>query len=282
MTDRRLLLCTDLDRTLLPNGKAAESPRARPAFRAFAARPEVALAYVTGRNLALVHEACREFALPLPDFLISDVGTRIYEKLGGRMVPCPSWQSEIARDWGEQDSASLARQFADLAALQLQDAAHQNSHKLSYTHSLDADIGALDRELRRRLAQASVRANLIWSVDDITEQGLLDVLPARASKRHAIEFLLEWLGFAPNEVLFAGDSGNDISVLASAIPAVLVANASDAVRVAARREAAELGHADALHCATGELVAGLDGNYAAGILEGVLAYHPDWRDLIKA
>ena len=29
----RLLLCTDLDRTLIPNGPQPESPRARAAFR---------------------------------------------------------------------------------------------------------------------------------------------------------------------------------------------------------------------------------------------------------
>ena len=42
--DRHILICTDLDRTLLPNGSQPESPLARPRFRALAARPEVSIA----------------------------------------------------------------------------------------------------------------------------------------------------------------------------------------------------------------------------------------------
>ena len=46
-----ILICTDLDRTLLPNGNQPESPDARRRFACFAAREEVRLAYVTVRIL---------------------------------------------------------------------------------------------------------------------------------------------------------------------------------------------------------------------------------------
>ena len=42
--NRQLLLCTDLDRTVLPNGPQSESQGARTLFAALAARPEVTLA----------------------------------------------------------------------------------------------------------------------------------------------------------------------------------------------------------------------------------------------
>ena len=48
----RLLLCTDLDRTLIPNGPQPESPGARDRFAALAGSPHVVLAYVTGRHRA--------------------------------------------------------------------------------------------------------------------------------------------------------------------------------------------------------------------------------------
>ena len=48
-----LLICTDLDRTLLPNGTAPESPSARGRFATVASHPEVALAYVTA--LLIMH-----------------------------------------------------------------------------------------------------------------------------------------------------------------------------------------------------------------------------------
>ena len=48
----RLMLCSDLDRTLLPNGPQEESPEARPLLRRLAQRPDLVLAYVSGRNEA--------------------------------------------------------------------------------------------------------------------------------------------------------------------------------------------------------------------------------------
>ena len=79
-----VLICTDLDRTLLPNGKQPESPAARRRFAEFAAREEVRLAYVTGRHLALVEKAIANYVLPRPDFVIADVGTSLYESAGFR------------------------------------------------------------------------------------------------------------------------------------------------------------------------------------------------------
>ena len=51
-TMNRLLLCTDLDRTLIPNGTQPESPRARELFKRLVSHEEVTLVYVTGRHLA--------------------------------------------------------------------------------------------------------------------------------------------------------------------------------------------------------------------------------------
>lgn len=52
------------------------------------------------------------------------------------------------------------------------------------------------------------------------------MLPRNATKLHGIEFLQQRLGYGHSEVIFAGDSGNDLPVLVSPIPSVLVANAS--------------------------------------------------------
>ena len=77
---------------------------------------------------------------------------------------------------------------------------------------------------------AGLPSNVIWSVDPEAGVGLVDVLPRRANKRHAIAFLAKRGGFGSSDVLFAGDSGNDLDVLLSPYPAVLVANADADVR----------------------------------------------------
>jgi len=64
----KLLLCTDLDRTLIPNGGEPESPDARTMFGRLAARPEVTLAYVSGRDADRVKTVIERFDLPTPDY----------------------------------------------------------------------------------------------------------------------------------------------------------------------------------------------------------------------
>jgi phosphoserine phosphatase len=130
------------------------------------------------------------------------------------------------------------------------------------------------------LTRHRVRANLIWSLDERTGTGLLDVLPASASKRHAIEFLVAQEGFGPGETVFSGDSGNDLAVLVSPIQAILVANATEEVRAQALADARHEGTSDSLYLARGGFQ-GMNGNYAAGILEGIAHYLPavaEWWD----
>jgi hydroxymethylpyrimidine pyrophosphatase-like HAD family hydrolase len=120
-----------------------------------------------------------------------------------------------------------------------------------------------------QLVHAGIKANLIWSIDEQAGIGLLDVLPASANKLHAIRFLMQQKGYAHDNTVFAGDSGNDLDVLMSDIRAVLVANADAEVKNLAARA-----NKDALYLAHGGYL-GMNGNYSAGILEGVAHYRPD-------
>ena len=268
-----ILLCSDLDRTLLPNGPQPESPGARERFTAVAERPEVTLVYVTGRHRVLVQQAIDNYCLPLPDYVIGDVGTSLFAVTEDGWELRQDWQEEIAPDWAGLRHADIHALLADIRSLRLQPTAKQNTWKLSYFVPLYADNVALLGEIGQRLERHAVNASLIWSVDEPAAIGLLDILPASANKLHAIEFLRSRNGFSYADTLFAGDSGNDLSVLASAIPAVLVANASPEVREAALREAAEQGHADALYIASGGYL-GMNGNYSAGLLEGLVHFMP--------
>lgn len=49
-----ICLCSDLDRTILPNGFQEESPGVRHVLRKIVKHPAMTLVYVTGRNQALV------------------------------------------------------------------------------------------------------------------------------------------------------------------------------------------------------------------------------------
>lgn len=279
MTER-LLLCTDLDRTVLPNGTQPESPDARERFGILAMRPEVTLAYVTGRHRMLVEKALACYSLPRPDYVVGDVGTTIYELSLEGWDSWADWQAEIGPDWAGLHRADLQEMFSDLTSLRLQEATKQNRFKLSYYVPLDVDREATTREMQIRLDGHGVHASLIWSVDEPAGIGLLDVLPASATKLHAVEFLMLRKGFLQAETVFAGDSGNDLPVLTSPLQSILVANAAAEVREEAVRLAAEKGTRKALYLARGDF-AGMNGNYSAGILEGLAHYLPETEDWWK-
>lgn len=273
---RRLLLCTDLDRTVLPNGPQPESEGARSCFEALADRPEVTLVYVTGRDRQLVSKAMMNYCLPKPDYVIGDVGTTIYETGSGEWHAWSEWQRAIAPDWAGIEHADLRERLLDIVDLQPQEPAKQNQHKLSFYVPLYSDTGNLSERINERAGACGVKLNLVWSIDEPRGIGLLDVLPASASKKHAIFFLMQRNGFALADTVFAGDSGNDLPVLVSEIHAVLVANASEEVRREALAQVTANGHAEALYIARGGLM-GMNGNYAAGVLEGVVHYRPETR-----
>lgn len=266
----RILLCSDLDRTLLPNGSQPESPQARPLLRRLAEHPEVTLAYVSGRHLGLIEQAMAEYALPVPAFAVGDVGTSIYRSMENDWRLWNQWSQHIAVDWARHTTGDLAQLFTDVESIALQEPEKQNRFKLSYYASATLDHAALIAEMQVRLQAQSVRASLVWSVDETSSTGLLDVLPASATKLGAVRFLMAELGFDDCQVLFAGDSGNDLPVLISGLPAVLVANATAEVR----GEALHASASGNLYCAQGGFL-DMNGNYAAGVLEGLAHFHPE-------
>ena len=241
----QLLICTDLDRTLIPNGPQSESPNARQHFATLCACPEVTLAYVSGRHRALIEQAISNYRLPQPDYVISDVGTTIYVVgSDNRWTRQQAWETEIAKDWAGKSHADIKSMLSTLPALRAQETAKQNAFKLSYYVPLQADHRELSRLIEQRLQDKGIASRLIWSIDEPAGIGLLDVLPARASKYHAIEALMQSNGHSYADTVFCGDSGNDIEVLASPIPAVLVSNSQPQVRELANQLARDSGHAD--------------------------------------
>jgi HAD superfamily hydrolase (TIGR01484 family) len=271
-----ILLCCDLDRTLIPNGAQPESPDARAHLHALCTHPQIHLAMVSGRHIELVEEAIAQWQLPEPDFIIGDVGTSIYTRLrpDAPWVTSQAWAAEIGPDWGGMTHNDITDLFLDIAALTPQPLDRQGAFKASYFVAIDTNREILEAELVRRLWQLGMDARLIWSMDEAANTGLLDVLPARASKLHAIEFLSAEQQYLWARTVFAGDSGNDLEVLGSHIQSILVANAPDDVRAAAQALVAAANTEASLYLALGGLF-GMNGNYSAGVLEGLVHFLPE-------
>ncbi len=263
MSQKRLLLCCDMDRTVIPNGAQPEPGGSRELLADFCARPEVTLAYVTGRDRALAAEAIESFALPMPDYAITDVGTVLYRVQGGEWIESPEWMQHIAADWPGCVHEDVAHWLNDLAGLKLQEPDKQNTYKVSFYAENASPVLQLDVE--SRLQRHGLHANVIVSLDESSGTGLVDILPARANKYHAVRFLQQLLDYSDQEVIFAGDSGNDLEVLVSPIPSILVGNATDAIRREATQQSEAAQTSDRLFLAKA--------NYAGGVLEGLQHFY---------
>lgn len=268
------LLCTDLDRTLLPNGEAQESPRAREYFAQLVSHPNILLAYVSGRDQRLVHQAIEEYDLPYPDYLIADVGSTIYQCKNTQFHSIEKWQETISQDWKGYRAQELEAHIGKLYALQLQAKEKQGPFKLSYQVQPATKMQGDINSIHSRLRVLNIRYNCIASVDETINEGLVDILPASANKKMAIDFLVQQLDIHPGQLMFSGDSGNDIDVLSSEYQAVLVANATDEVRQQAIERAKQ--YNTPLYLAQARAQPCLNGNYAGGIIDGFLHYFPQF------
>lgn len=270
-----LLICTDLDRTLLPNGAQPESPGARERFQRLADDDNTLIVYATGRDKGLVDEAIAQYQLPYPDFLIADVGSSIYSREDNQWVQWQGWRERLKEDWDGYSREQMTQLFPLSEQVTSQDEFHQGEFKLSFMiEPADALDGVLE-SYEQIIAEQELHCHCIASENEFDNHGLIDILPTRANKLFALEYLIEKMAFDPQQVLFSGDSGNDIQVLASHFPSVLVANATDSIKSKAIAMAKLNGNSDRLYLAKG-MSPELNGCYAAGIIEGLHHFYPQF------
>ncbi|MGK0173265.1 MAG: hypothetical protein ACI9W2_005012, partial [Gammaproteobacteria bacterium] len=176
-------------------------------------------------------------------------------------------------DWGNDGAKRLTQALGSVSFISLQEPSKQGRFKLSFYVPQEIPQSHVSAMVDKALSHLDIPVTLIYSVDEPNRVALLDVLPARANKLHAITFLMQALDYANEQTVFCGDSGNDLSVLASRVPGVLVANASALVRNQALELAAQADLSRHLYTAHGDFM-NMNGNYAAGIIEGVCHFHP--------
>ncbi len=267
----KILICTDLDRTLIPNGDVPESPEARKSFRKLVSDSRVTLAYVTGRDQKLVKEAILKYQLPVPNFVVADVGASIFNCSNNQeWLRLKNWDQKIGRDWQNKIQSELRAILPELPECKLQEDAKQGRYKLSfYVYNYDK-AEYLKSQISTLLDKYNFKSNLIWSIDEKAGVGLLDILPMSANKYYAIKYLMESNDFTLKNAVFSGDSGNDLDVLTSPINAVLVKNAHRELK----EQITRMKSSNSIYIAQGGYLE-MNGNYSGGILEGIAHYFPE-------
>lgn len=262
------ILATDLDRTLLPNGSWPPDPGAIDLFNELTEKHDVLVVYVTGRNLKLAENAIMEYGIRYPHVLIGDVGTSIRKYEQGKWISHDGWDAHVNQSSPRWDADAIRIAVAGIDGLVEQEREHCSQFKQSYY----VDHGR--NEVILKVVDEKVKGVydevIVYSYDSQTGKGLLDFLPQSATKQTALEYVAEEVGTEKKDVVFCGDSGNDIFPLTAGFSGVLVKNADDQL-VENVKKAMKKNPDLKVYFANGNF-RGLKGYYTSGVIEGACHY----------
>jgi sucrose-6F-phosphate phosphohydrolase len=156
------------------------------------------LCYNSGRLLDDILQIIYRGELPVPDYIISGVGTSVYDFDGGRVLK--EFTEILEEGWDLERVEYLMTQLSFAPIKQPQH--YQNEFKSSWYFD-DATVDHIE-ELQDALDTAELDTHVVYS-----SARHLDVLPRWANKGNALRWLLALLDIPLNELLVAGDSGND-------------------------------------------------------------------------
>ena len=186
---------TDLDKTLL--GDSESLKRFVDILRTN--RKTTTFGINTSRSRDAALSILKEHGIPLPDILITSLGTEIW--YAPSLTPSSNWQNHIENRWAPNE---VSRVMADFPQLSLRDAPHQGRFKLSWEITGDdVDTATLVREINSRLRQEDQNVNVLLSFDKY-----LDIIPHRASKGMALRYVANLWSLPLENVLVAAGSGS--------------------------------------------------------------------------
>lgn len=221
-----MLLATDLDGTFLAGDPADRLSL----YQTIAAHPEIRLAYVTGRSLESVLPLLADPTLPQPDFIISDVGASFVH--GDTLLAIPQLQSRVDALWpGESQVASALESFE----LERQDVPQMRRCSYFCTPEQAADPAL-------QAAAETLGCDLLYSAGRY-----LDFLPRGVNKGSSLQALADWLELDNDQVLAAGDTLNDLSMLDGTFKGVCVGE-SEAGLLQATEQHSRILHAERPGC----------------------------------
>jgi len=236
-----VMLVSDLDGTLVGDGDDADQKTRN--FGAYwednAALVGSVLVYNTGRSLGQFQGLleAKGGALPVPDALITAVGTKIFllDREGGTRGTASglSWQEDthwagiLSSGWNLEIVRAAG---AEAIALAPENAAHwlddgsEHPHRIAL--SVRADVVPIVTEAVKKATKSQgIRVQIIISGNG--DWRYVDVVSAQGGKLAALEYVRALFGIAAEQCVAAGDSGNDALMLGGANPAVVVGNAQD-------------------------------------------------------
>lgn len=262
------ILATDLDGTLIPLPENTANKEALRELSRLHDQEKFGLIFATGRHFESVLEAITLQDLPTPDWIICDVGSSIYRRIGSDYHVFEPYEKHLADTTAGTDREVVETLLSGIDGLEPQADEHQQRFKISYQTEAHL-VEDLLETINQHMDAAELPYNCMGSIDPFLNAGLLDVLPKNVSKAYALIWLATHGDFTPDEIIYSGDSGNDLAALIAGFRAIIVANGSEGlaekVRTALRKRDLE----KRLYCAWGKATSGvLEGCRHFGLFKG--------------
>jgi hypothetical protein len=264
------VIATDLDRTLLPNGNQ-KYDGSMPILNKIMKNEKLKIIYVTGRNLKLVEDAIRKFKAPLPNFIVGEVGTKIYFRKNNNFIEDKKWAKLIKSATKNWNTYKFKEELSLIKGLRLQEKDKQDKFKLSYYIDILKKSEPIIKEVTKIIKTICEDAIIVYSVDETINIGLLDIIPKRATKLAGLEYLRKKLELKKEEIIYCGDSGNDVLPLTFGYKAILVRNSIKEIKDVVKEIATQKEIIDSIYIARGYKK--LNGYYVSGIIEGLIKFN---------
>lgn len=223
MTSRNVL-ATDLDGTLIPLMGNAENLDDLSRLTRSIRENRIPLVFVTGRHLESVKTAIVEYRLPEPDCIICDVGATVCQRSETGWETVADYATEMQIRLNRESLRDARGLFADSDVIRLQEPVKQSDFKMSFYVDAEHLASARD-QLEKAITDQGIDGTIVASVDPFNGDGLLDVLPNQVSKAFALDWWCHHQGWSRPEIVFAGDSGNDLAALTAGYRTIVVGNA---------------------------------------------------------
>jgi len=241
------ILGSDIDNTLTGDPQALI--RLRTQIGTLRQQQKLALFLTTGRTLDEVLSGIEEENIPNPDAIITQVGTEIFvPPFSPDMQPLAGWDQYLRERFSRERALEFLR---DIEGSRIQSERYNTPLKVSYFLDETPNPEEAAQRVRQRVAEVDNGYQVVWSSGKH-----LDILPAAAGKGKAIRFLIDFLELLPQQVITAGDSGNDRSMLEEFQNGIIVGNAQPELQ-----ELKDQNHDSSFYFA--------ENFYAAGVEEGL-------------
>jgi sucrose-6F-phosphate phosphohydrolase len=211
------LIALDIDDTLTGDKKSLE--RLSSMLNPKSKGQELLAVLITGRSLAQVIHGWKSEELPYANITACQLGTEIYTPpYHMHQIPDKEWEAIQAIKFNWKKVISILK---NIPGITLQPSVYNTPLKVSCYIDPFVNAESVYEMVKTKINEKKHPYKIIYSKGQY-----LDILPSISGKGNAINYIIRRYHINHDNVIIAGDSGNDIDMFLEKFKCIAVANSS--------------------------------------------------------